>query len=405
MTIHVPENATAPRPSEWSPALDETFGSAHADYAELRKTNGFPWSSDFGGFWSALTYDDVTRIVQDDEGFITSVQNVVPAVPRKSPRPPLHIDPPKHGEYRTAIDRVLRRAQLKEKEGEFREAARRGIRELLQNPSPDAVRDFAAPFVIDCFAILIGAPSELMNRVRDIGIRYSFAIQDMDAAVIAECSDQLYDIARTIYRERLEAGADPDTDMVASLQAAADDPTNSITSESALATLRQLIVAGMGAPQAVIASSIVHLAMDQDLQTHLRQNLDEMPAAAEEFLRMHAPYRVFSRTATKDTQIHGRTVRAGEAVALIYPSANRDETVYDNPDEFVLRRAGNAHLTFGRGAHKCPAANMGRMEVAIALEELLKATEQFTLDGEVQMMNWLEYGPKAVPLSLTPARG
>jgi cytochrome P450 len=98
--------------------------------------------------------------------------------------------------------------------------------------------------------------------------------------------------------------------------------------------------------------------------------------------------------------VHGRLVREREPIALVFPSANRDPGVFDDPDSFVLRRKNNSHLAFGRGPHRCPAATMGRVELLVALETLLSRTASFRLDGEVRMMNWLEYGPRAVPLRI-----
>ena len=395
----------AERGTEWAPERDESFGSAHAQYAQLRAENPFPWSEEYGGFWAATTYDDVARITQDDYGFITSVQNVVPHVPRSSRRPPLHFDPPEHTAYRRAIDPVRRRSVVREHEAAFRAAAAELVDRMLDTDDPDAVRDFAAPFVVECFAVFLGVPAERTRHIREIGVRYSFAIQDMDDEVIAECSAELYRIAESVYRDRLSAAAHPDRDLVAGLAAAADDPENHITEQTAIATIRQMIVAGMGAPQASLGSAIVHLARDQGLQQHLRLHPEDLPAAIEELLRLHAPYRVFARTAKHDVEVNGRLVREGEPIALVFPSANRDPEVFDAPDEFVLRRKGNSHLAFGKGAHKCPAATMGRMELLIALQVLLERTTSFEPAGEVVMMNWLEYGPRSVPVRLTPSKG
>ncbi|WP_221583343.1 cytochrome P450 [Microbacterium sp. G2-8] len=394
----------AQRDSEWSPSLDETFGSAHAEYADLRHENPFPWSEDFGGFWAATTYADIVRIAQDDDGFITSVQNVVPHVPRSSRRPPLHFDPPEHTAYRQAIDPVLRRSVVRAQESAFRASAERLVDEMLGAAAPDGVSGLAAPFAMECFAAFLGVAPDLTRHVREVGVRYSFAIQDMDDAVIAECSTELYEIAEKVYRDRLAEDPDPARDLIASLHVAAGDPSNDITEKTAIATVRQMIVAGMGAPQAVIGSCVAHLAQDADLQQRLRRTPEDIPAAAEELLRLHAPYRVFARTARRDVEVHGRLVREGEPVALLFPSANRDDDAFEDPDRFVLHRPQNSHLAFGRGAHRCPAATMGRMEVVIALETLLSKTSSFALSGEIQMMNWLEYGPRSVPLSLAPAR-
>ena len=402
--VVVDTRSRAERGSEWAPALEESFGSAHTDYARLRAENPLPWSEEFGGFWSATTYDDIVRVTQDHELFITSVQNVVPHVPRSSRRPPLHFDPPEHTAYREVIDPVLRRSVVREHEAAFRASAADLVDGMLESSSPDAVRDFAAPYVMDCFAAFLSVPATLTRRIREVGVRYAFAIQDMDDAVIGECSAQLYDIAEGVYADRLAQRADPSRDLVASLETAVQDPSNHITRRTAVATIRQMIVAGMGAPQAALGSCLVHLAQDQDLQQHLRHNPEDLPTAIEEFLRLHSPYRVFARTAARDTTVHGRLVREGEPIALVFPSANRDAGVFEDPDEFVLRRAGNSHLAFGRGAHKCPAATMGRMELLVALQTVLERTESFELVGEVEMMNWLEYGPRSAPLALHPAR-
>lgn len=402
--VRSPARAAAPnsRPSEWAPALEEDFGSAHRDYAALRRDNPFPWSEAFGGFWAASTYDDIVQITQDDELFVTSVQNVVPHVPRSSRRPPLHFDPPEHTAYRDAIDPVLRRSVVREHGESFRDSAEHLVDQLVANGGGDGVADFAAPFVVDCFASFLGVPATLTQHIREIGVRYGFAIQDMDEGVIGECSTELYRIAEEVYRTRIAEGADPSRDLVASLHASAQDPRNHITEKSAIATVRQMIVAGMGAPQAVLGSCVVHLATDPELQEHLRRHPDDLAAAIEEFLRLHAPYRVFARTATRDTEVHGRTVRSGEPIALLFPSGNRDAAVFDDADRFELHRKANSHLAFGRGAHRCPAATMGRMELLIALRALLDGTSSFSLAGDVRMMNWLEYGPRAVPLRIVP---
>lgn len=388
------------RTSEWSPQREESFDSAHLQYADLRSDNPFPWSSDFGGFWSATTYEDVLRITEDDELFSTATQNVVPHVPRSSRRPPLHFDPPEHTVFREAIDPVLRRSVVKEKSDEFAARARELVEDLVGREQADGVRDFAAPFVMECFAAFLGVPREQAREIRELGVRYSFAIQDMDDQTIGECSQALYDIAHRVYAKRAVEGHDPERDLIAGLHHAATDPASPITEKTAVATVRQMIVAGMGAPQAVLGSSIVHLARDQALQQHLREQPGDLPAAIEELLRMYSPYRVFARTAKRQTHIGGRSVSAGDPIALIYPSANRDESVFENPDEFVLRRAGNSHLAFGRGSHRCPAATMGRLELLIGLRELLEHTSAFELVEDVTMMNWLEYGPREVPLKV-----
>jgi len=389
------------RPSDWTPPEHETFESAHAQYRELRARCPVPWSNAYGGFWAASTYEDVLRVATESESFSTATQNVVPPVPRGGRRrPPLHFDPPEHRAYRAPLDRVFRRRAVARLESRFTEIARSLIGPLVARGRADASSEFALPYAIGCFAAFLDLDDALMARAREVGVAYSFAIQDMDDERVKESSTALYEIAEDIVARRRAEPGNPDVDMVSSLLAATTDPVDPITDEMVVASVRQIIAAGMGAPHAVIGSAIVHLAGDPGLQDRLRAEPALVPDACEELLRMYAPYRVFARTAVHDVEIGGRRVVAGEAITMLFPSANRDESVFDEPDRFVLGRKPNPHLAFGRGPHRCPAAVMARMELRCALTELLAATSAFSLSGRVQMFNWLEFGPAAVPLRL-----
>ncbi|GAA3157504.1 cytochrome P450 [Nonomuraea salmonea] len=295
----------------------------------------------------------------------------------------------------------------------FAQAARELLEPLLARGGGDYAKEFALPYAAQCFAIFLGLPVEQVLEIRRIGVEYSFAIQEMDRARIMTASEELYAIARTIVADRRADPKDPDEDLVSSLLAASGDPERPIPPDLVVATVRQTVVAGIGAPHAVLGSAAVHLSRDPGLQDRLRADPALLPAAMEELLRLYAPYRVFARTALRDVELGGRTVRAGEPIAMIFPSANRDETVFDDADRLDLDRRPNRHLAFGRGPHRCPGAAMARMELAAALGELLAGTDRVEPDGEVEMFNWLEFGPKSAPLRLvpphltpgTPARG
>ncbi|MEU7694722.1 cytochrome P450 [Microbispora hainanensis] len=390
------------RASDWDPTAPETFDSSHEVYAGLRRRCPVPWSDAFGGFWAATRYEDVVRVARDSETFSTAVQNVVPHVPRTQRRPPLHFDPPEHGIYRAPMDRVLRRSVVRRLEPAFAEAARELLGPLLARGGGDYSREFALPYAAQCFAIFLGLPVERVLEIRRIGVAYSFAIQEMDRAGVMAASEELYAIARAIVEDRRADPRDPDEDLVSSLLRASADQERPIPYDMVVATVRQTIVAGIGAPHAALGSAAVHLSRDPGLQDRLRADPGLLPAAVEELLRLYAPYRVFARTATRDVELGGRTVRAGEAIAMIFPSANRDEAVFDEADRLDLERRPNRHLAFGRGAHRCPGAAMARLEMTAALGELLAGTSRVEPDGEVEMFNWLEFGPRSAPLRLVP---
>ena len=149
----------------------------------------------------------------------------------------------------------------------------------------------------------------------------------------------------------------------------------------------------------MIGNICVHLSRDKALQQQLRNDPALIPAAIEEFLRLYTPYRGFARTAVCPVEMGGRKIAPGEAIALIYASANRDEDVFPEPDKFIIDRPNiDQHLAFGRGPHNCPGIHLGRMQLRVALEEILSATAMFELDGPLTVSRWPEVGALSVPL-------
>ena len=156
----------------------------------------------------------------------------------------------------------------------------------------------------------------------------------------------------------------------------------------------------------MMGSIAVHLSRDPGLQDRLRAEPELVPAAIEEFLRLYTPYRGFARTAVRDVEFCGRRIPAGEPIALVYASANRDEAAFPNAEAFELDRPNLAsHLAFGRGPHNCPGAGLGRLELRVALEELLGRTQHFELNGEIVPTRFPEIGALSVPLKFEPRRG
>jgi cytochrome P450 len=171
-----------------------------------------------------------------------------------------------------------------------------------------------------------------------------------------------------------------------------------------IGTIRQVLVVGIIAPSVMIGSMAVHLGRDRVLQDRLRADLSLVPAAVEELLRLYTPYRGFARTALEDVTFGDRTIPAGEAIALVYASANRDEDVFQDADSFRLDRPNmKDSLAFGRGPHSCVGAALARLELQIGLEELLLAAPGFRLDGEPVQTRMPEIGALSAPIAFEGA--
>jgi cytochrome P450 len=130
-----------------------------------------------------------------------------------------------------------------------------------------------------------------------------------------------------------------------------------------------------------------------------------IPSAVEEMLRWVSPLIHFRRTATRDTEIRGQAIAAGQKVLMFYPSANRDEEIFPDPFVFDVTRHPNEHLAFGIGQHFCLGAKLARLEIRIMFEELLRRLPDLELAGSVRRLrsNFVN-GIKAMPVRFTPER-
>lgn len=385
--------------ADFDPSAPEDFDSAHAEYARLRAQCPVAHATELGGFWALTKYDDVKRAASDYAAFTTTVQNVVPKVAFTGRRPPLHLDPPEHTPYRRALNPLLSREKAEALEPRARELTRAALASLVARGGGDICIEFSSHLPVQIFGEWMRMPSEWLETLHRQGREFVLAVHLNDPDKMKETSLRLYDMARALIAIRREHPEDPALDPTAALLEARHEG-QALPDELIVGSVRQILLVGIVAPLVMVGNMAVHLCRDRALQDQLRRHPDLIPAAVEEFLRLYTPYRGFARTAVQDIEIRGEKICAGEAVALLYGSANRDEEVFPDGDRFILNRPNIAdHLAFGRGPHNCPGLHLGRMELKVALEEILAATPGgFEMAGEIAMSRWPEIGALSVPL-------
>ncbi len=381
--------------------LDPGFAAdPHATWARLRGAcpvaRGDRW-----GFWALTRYDDIVAASSRPSTFTSSQGIVVPANPVSGRRAPLHFDPPEHARYRRPLNALLRDERIEAREARMRELAVEHVEPFVARGGGELMFEVASPFVGLVFAEFLNVPRELADEINAAGERFETAQAHFESEAAELENQALYVICRRLVAERKEAPLDPDEDVVSALLGARVDG-EPLDDELIAGSVRQLLIAAHVAPTALIGSAVLHLANDPVLQSELRAEPSLLPAVVEELLRLYAPNQGFARTATADVEIRGRTIREGERVALVLPSANRDPEVFADPERFEPGREPNPHLAFGHGPHKCPGATAGRLEVRLALEELLARTESFALAGEPTMLGWPVFGPELLPVSCVP---
>lgn len=384
---------------DFDPLQPETFDSPNVQYAALRAECPVAHSEAWGGFWALMKHDDVAAAAADWQTFITSKQNVVPKVAFTGRRPPLHLDPPEHTPYRRAIAPLLTEKRVARLEPVVRTICRDLLAQLTAKGGGDVVAEFSAHMPIAVFAHWMNLPPDAVAELTRVGQRYNIAVQSNDMDATKESSLLLYDMARGIVADRKAVPMPVDEDVTSALLAVRVDG-EPLPEEMIVGTIRQVLVVGIIAPSVMIGSIAVHLGRDRALQARLRSDAALIPAAVDEFLRLYTPYRGFARTAVRDVTIRGRTIPAGEAIALVYASANRDEDVFEAADEFRLDRPNmKDSVAFGRGPHMCVGAALARLELQVALEELLACAPGFTLAGEPRQTRFPEIGALSAPVA------
>lgn len=388
---------------DFNPLLPETFDSANAEYAELRTHCPVAHSDTWDGFWALMKHDDVAAAAADFGTFITSKQNVIPKVAFTGRRPPLHLDPPEHTAYRRALAPLLAQKRIERLAPKMREICRDLMAKMTARGAGDVCADYSAHMPIAVFAHWMNLPADSVAALTEVGRRYNIAVQSNDVEATKESSLLLYEMARGVVAARRADPLPVDEDATSALLAVRVDG-EALPDEMIVGTIRQVLVVGLIAPTVVIGSIAVHLGRDRALQDRLRAEPALIPAAIDEFLRLYTPYRGFARTAVRDVTIRGRTIPAGEPIALVYASANRDADVFEDPDSFRIDRPNmKDSLAFGRGPHMCVGAALGRLELEIALEELLAGAPGFTLAGEPKPTRFPEIGALSVPVRFETA--
>jgi cytochrome P450 len=389
--------------NDFDPLVSETFDSPHAEYRRLREQCPVAHSDTWGGFWALMKYADVAAAASDFRTFITSKQNVIPKVAFTGRRPPLHLDPPEHTHYRRALSPLLTERRVAGLEPVIRSISRKLLADMVARGEGDIVADFSAPMPIATFANWMNLEPDAVAELTCVGRDYNIAVQSNDMDETKRSSLLLYDMARGLVADRKRNPLPLHQDATSALLAARVDG-EPLPEEMVIGTIRQVLVVGIIAPSVTIGAFVVHLARDRDLQSRLRADPALIPAAVEELLRLYTPYRGFARTAVCPVEFHGRTIPEGEPIAVVYASANRDAEVFEEPDTFRFDRANiKDSLAFGRGPHACVGAALARLELRVALEEILAAAPGFALAGEPVQTRFPEIGALSVPIRFESA--
>jgi cytochrome P450 len=324
------------------------------------------------GFWSLTRYDDIRAAALDWETFSSAQGTQIQSRRAEgSGTPSIHnMDPPRHRLMRRLLVSEFTRERVERMQPRARAVVGEHLDRVLADGSCDLVETVTHHIPILVFATMLGAPPADAHLLLD-WTNKTAGREDpdlvSDPAVAERARTELFDYFHALTEARR---AEPRDDLVSVLVHGEVDGRR-LTREELDPYYLLLVVAGNETTRNLMSGAVVALHEHPEEWARLRAGQVAVGDAVEELVRFVSPVLSMRRTATRDVELHGQTVREGEKVVLWWCSANRDERVFADPDRLILDRSPNKHMGFGWGGHFCLGSHLARLEAEVLLSELV----------------------------------
>jgi cytochrome P450 len=369
-----------------------TDGPPHEVFRQLRRECPVHWSSGITqtprdtGFWSVTKADDVYEVSRDWQTYSSASNFVITdeGVPMELVKGMfIGMDPPMHDRIKNLFQRAFTPKAIARHEPAIREITERVMNGLEGREQCDLVVDVAQPVVARVIGSFMGLdPEDDRPWAEAINTLLGFGDPVINPGGIDELVNEhippMYEKCMALVAARR---AQPTEDMVSTL-IFAEINGDTLTDMEIFAGFVLLMAAGNDSTKATYTSAMRALMEHPDQRQLLIDDPSLVPSAVEEALRMFPAFAHFRRTATRDTVLGGCPIKKGDKVAMWYPSSNRDEDRYEDPDTFDVTR-NPEHQAFGAGGrHFCLGTALARLELKILVEETIKRFPHMSLAGE-----------------------
>lgn len=376
-------------PFQFNPFDEATRRDPYALYARARRElpvfehEGLPVISVF-------RYEDIQPILKDASTW-SSVFPPPPGFERLDHLPPSMLvqDPPEHTRLRGLVNQAFTPRMIRRLEGRITEIAHELLDSILARRQVDLVEALTYPLPVVVIAEMIGVPIDDRDRFKE----WSDAlVENLGGGILTPPSEEVIkkevriieamrDYFAALVEERRRA---PREDLLSGL-VAAELEGSKLSFDEMLQMLVLLLVAGNETTTTLIGNAAFTLMQHPQQMARLRANLGLVPNAIEEVLRFCSPVQCDVRRLRRDVEVAGQSVEA-EMIALLWlGSANRDEAVFERPEQFDIGREDNRHLAFGFGPHYCLGANLARLEAQLALRVLLERSREMRRTDDEQL--------------------
>jgi cytochrome P450 len=356
-------------------------------------------SDQYDGFWVATRYEDVLRVAQDWETFSSELGITVPYFPAPMKILPVGVDPPLQREFKRLINAYFTPRAVEPWEQATRDLVTQLIDDFIEDGHCDFMDAFARPLPgLAFFDLALHAPADDLEEVNHWATLASLPHKEESR----DSHGKLAGWISQFLQNRQEEG--PRGDVVDAVMNA-EIEGRPITFEEMVGTVQLLILGGLETTAGVLGMAMLRFCAQPEIPALLRSRPELIPSAVEELLRLDGSFICIGRTARHDADVAGHRIREGERILLYWASANRDDMEFETPDDFDPERARNRHIAFGAGPHRCAGSNLARMNLRIALEEIVSRLDGIQLSdgtGTIDYHSTFNRAPLSVPITFTP---
>jgi cholest-4-en-3-one 26-monooxygenase len=380
-----------------NPDLYVQRGYPHAEWALLRREAPIYYYQrpNVDPFWAVTRHADIVNISRQPALF-KSIQRLFVAVNEPNSPPPdeailrqlLNMNPPEHGAYRGVVNRRFTPRTVQQLTAGIERITTEVLDDIVGRGECDFVTEVSAKLPLAVIAEMFGIPRAdwpLMFRLSNEMIGPSdpeYAGESTITETVERARMEFFQYFNGLVEDRRKNPRDDLSSALANGQVNGEQlPIFELLSYFAL-----LIIAGNETTRNATTGGLYALIDNPDQWARLKRDPALVPKAVEEIVRWTSPVIQFTRKATEDTDLAGQKIREGDEVALFYPSANRDESVFATPNKFDIGRYPNQHVAFGIGEHFCLGANLARLELQVMFRQLAERVDAVELTGPIQRM-------------------
>ncbi len=329
------------------------------------------------GFWVLTRYEDIRSANRDTELFSAFDGPALVGTPEMRGGMLVSMDGRDHTRLRRLISSGFTPRMVGQLEAQARQWAASIVDRALEEGTCDFVQAVAYQLPMNMIADIVGIPLEDRDELFALTSDFLRGSTSPSGEALA-IQTQMFEYGRSLGEQKRTQPQDDVWTILSTAEVETDEGQRTGLSQVELDLFFLLLtLAGSETTRNAIASGLVALVEHPDQLERLRREPQLMPSTVDEILRWSSPVAYFARRATRDTEIRGVPIKAGDRVTLWYPSGNRDQDVFESPFRFDISRAPNLHMAFGGGGpHFCLGANLARFEISMLFEELLARTHE-----------------------------